>query len=143
MVAYHAPRITYSPDSLPGDRLISLLHALSIRPAELIDAGADPTWPPRLAAYWAARDRFIAAGRNVRPSADVNEMLAQVREPLLAVLHTSPEFRPAYDPLLRMASALAHSDPAGAHALLTDLVQAQPARPEAAFALRRIAGTAP
>ena len=34
-------------------------------------------------------------------------MLAQVREPLLSVLRISPDFRPAYDPLLSMAAALA------------------------------------
>ena len=48
-------------------------------------------------------------------------MLAQVREPLLAVLGISPDFRPAYDPLVRMASALAPIDPAAAGALLKQL----------------------
>jgi spermidine synthase len=74
----------------------------------------------------------------VRPSADVRRMLAQVREPLLSVLRISPDFQPAYDPLLRMASALARIDPAQARALLTELRQVQPARPEAGAALARI-----
>ena len=44
-------------------------------------------------------------------------MLAQVQGPLLAVLQTSPDFRPAFDPLQRMAQQLQHSDPAAAQAL--------------------------
>ena len=69
-------------------------------------------------------------------------MLAQVREPLLAVLRSSPDFRPAYDPLLRMAGALARIDAPAGQALLTELAQLQPARPEA-VALRAAAAAAP
>ncbi len=150
VVAYGAPRITYAPDSLPRDRLVALLHALSVEPADVIDVvpeaepmgGADSAWPLRLAAYWAARNRFIEAGRGVRPSANVGVMLAQVREPLLSVLRISPEFRPAYDPLLRMAYALGRTDPAAARALLSELMQAQPARSEAAQAMQQLADSA-
>ena len=53
-------------------------------------------------------------------------MLAQVREPLLAVLRISPDFRPAYDPLLRMASALGERDPVAARALRAELARVQP-----------------
>src|SRR5262249_30011545 len=95
----------------------------------------DPEWPRRMAAYWAARDRFIESGQNVQPRPSVQEMLAQVREPLLSVLRLSPDFRPAYDPLLAMATALARWDVGGARALLTELVQIQPARTEASRAL--------
>jgi spermidine synthase len=66
-------------------------------------------------------------------------MLARVREPLLSVLRTSPDFRPAYDPLLRMAIAVAPDDRAAARALLADLQRAQPARPEAALASKELA----
>jgi spermidine synthase len=126
VVAYRAPRITYAPDSLPRDRLLALLQALQITPAELLDEGTASDLAPRMAAYWAARDRFIAAGRGVRPTADVAAMLAQVREPLLAVLRTSHDFRPARDPLRRMAQALAASDPAAAQALLRELDKFEP-----------------
>ena len=127
IVAYTAPRATYAPESTPRDRLIALLHELSIAPADLV-LPADPTWLPRLAAYAAARDRFIKSGRGVRPSADVREMLAQVRGPLLAVLRISPDFRPAYDPLLAMANALAREDAPAADALLTELGALRPPR---------------
>ena len=142
VVAYRAPRITYAPDSAPRDRLLALLGQLKIDPAELVEPGPDGDASRRLAAYWAARDAFIAAGHGVRPSADAQAMLAQVQGPLLRVLRTSPDFRPAYDPLLRLAVALGRSDAAGARALLAALVQAQPARPEAAAALGQIAGPA-
>jgi spermidine synthase len=130
IVAYTAPRTTYAPDSTPRDRLIALLRELSIDPGELVLPG-DPTWRDRLAAYWKARNLFIESGRDVRPSPDVSDMLAQVREPLLAVLRISPDFRPAYDPLLSMAMALARSDVSGARMLLGELRRLQPARSEA------------
>jgi spermidine synthase len=143
VVAYRAPRITYAPDSLPRDRLIALLREVEISPDELIAARDDAVWASRLTAYWAARNRFIEAGRDVRATSDVRRMLAQVREPLLAVLRISPDFRPAYDPLLRMATTLASIDSAAARALLIDLQYAQPMRPEAAQALRRLSGASP
>ncbi len=52
-------------------------------------------------------------------------------EPLLSVLRVSPDFRPAYDPLLAMAQALARSDVSAARTLLGELTQLQPARHEA------------
>jgi spermidine synthase len=52
------------------------------------------------------------------------------RAPLLAVLNTSPDFRPAYDPLVRMAEALARTDPAAASALLDELARSKAARSE-------------
>jgi spermidine synthase len=54
------------------------------------------------------------------------------------VLNVSPDFRPAYDPLLRMAKDLSRSDTGAARALLMDLDRAQPARPEASEALREL-----
>jgi spermidine synthase len=140
VVAYRAPGITYAPDSQPRDRLFALLRQLSgqLQPQQLI-LSTSPTfpteWPRRLAAYWLARDRFIESGRDVRPSPRVQDMLAQVREPLLSVLRISPDFRPAYDPLFAMATVLARSDAGGARSLLDELAHIQPARAEAARAL--------
>jgi spermidine synthase len=139
IVAYRAPTITYVPNSTPRDRLVELLHDAEITPAELLTSASLTDSSTRLASYWTARNQFIAAGQNVRPSSDVREMLAQVREPLLRVLHTSPDFRPAYDPLLRMAAALSRIDRDAARALLADLQRAQPARTEASELLRELA----
>jgi spermidine synthase len=110
---------------------------IAVTPAEVIDA-PDADTSRRLAAYWQARDRFIALGRDVRPSADVVVMLSQLREPLLSLLRTSPDFRPAYDPLLQMAQALALRDRIGAQQLLRDLIEVQPAREEARKALQTL-----
>jgi spermidine synthase len=126
IVAYRAPRLVYAVDSLPRDRLLALLREVRIAPEELIRS-ADTAWSTRLAAYWSARDRFLEVGRDVVPTRDAGRMLAQVREPLLGVLRISPDFRPAYDPLLRMANALNEIDPAAARALLNDLERLHPA----------------
>jgi spermidine synthase len=50
----------------------------------------------------------------------------------------SPDFRPAYDPLLQMATALGQVDRPAARTLLQELELAQPSRPEAARALREL-----
>lgn len=131
VVAYRAPRITYAPDSRPRDRLVALLRELRISPTDLLVASADAREQSRLAAYWSARTRYIDMGRDVRPSADVQRMLAQLRDPLLSVLNMSPDFQPAYEPLLQMAVALGRIDAPAAKSLLMDLARLQPARPEA------------
>jgi len=135
VVAYGAPRLTYAPDSTPVERLIELLGEVSLTPGELVNADGDDAWSNRLAAYWAARNQFINSGRAVRPSADPTAMLDQVQRPLLAVLKISPDFRPAYDPLLRLAEAVAADDPDRGRTLLGELTFLQPARTEAADAL--------
>ena len=138
VVSYRAPRITYAPDSLPRDRLIELLQQLAIRPSELLGPTSDTELHNRLGAYWAARSRYIQIGRDVRPVADIHRMLEQVREPLLSVLRISPDFRPAYDPLVQMAGVLGATDVPAARQLLRELAQLQPARPEAVLMLREI-----
>jgi len=143
VVAYLAPRITYAPDSLPRDRLMAVLGELRVEPGEIVEAGQDSAWAARLAAYRDARNQYLGAGRSVQPASDVRQMLAQVQEPLLAVLRLSPDFRPAYDPLLRMANALGRTDPSAGSALLAELARIRPARPEAAEALRRLSAAPP
>jgi spermidine synthase len=69
---------------------------------------------------------------DVQAVPDPRAMAARLTAPLLDIVRLSPEFRPAYDPLLRIAGALAGRDPEAAEALLHDLEQANPARPEAA-----------
>jgi spermidine synthase len=108
----------------------------------LIDRDSGEAWSPRLAAYVSARRHFIAAGRGVPPLADPRAMLARVRDPLMNVLRESPDFRPAYDPLWRLATVVAAQDPHAARAVLTELIRLQPARAEAASELR-VLGVAP
>jgi len=131
VVAYSAPRATYAPEASPRDRLAELLSRVTVGADEVLSPSCEPSAARRLAAYFAGRDRFLEAGRSVHPSSRVEEMLAQVREPLLSVLRISPDFRPAYDPLLSMAAALARSNVSEARALLAELRQIQPVRTEA------------
>jgi spermidine synthase len=142
VVSYRAPRVTYAPDSTPRDRLFALLQAVDIAPGELLTDGGD-SWRRRLAAYWSARDRYLAAGRDVRATPQLRDMLAQVQAPLLSVIRISPDFRPAYDPLIHMAAQLADTDPQGARALLVQLADLQPARAEARDVLRTLTESAP
>ena len=142
VVVHRAPFITYAPGSLPRDRLRALLQAVKPHADELLAAGGDDLeaarWRQRLTAYWAARTQFIEAGMTVRASGDPQAMLVQVRAPLLAVLRTSADFRPAYDPLLNLARAVARSDAAGARSLLAELAAANPSRPDAVLLLRQL-----
>jgi spermidine synthase len=128
VVAYRAPRVTYAPDSRPRDRLLSLLGELRIAPAELADG--DAATADRLAAYWRARQRYLEVGQTMQLLADPRQMLAQVRAPLLDVLRLSSDFRPAREPLLRLAAALSSSDPALAQALRDDIDPTQWAQPK-------------
>ena len=70
-------------------------------------------------------------------------MHSQVREPLLWVLQISPEFRQAYDPLLRMATVLGRTDAPAGRALLNELKQPEPPRPDVARVLRDLSGESP
>ena len=141
LVTHRAPYATYAPEALPHERLLALLKELQAQSEELLGAPGDAAerhWQQRLSAYWAARARFIEVGVGVKPNPDPRIMLAQVQEPLLEIVRMSPDFAPAYEPLLGMAGALARVDTAAARALLERLVQAQPARPEAAIGLAQL-----
>jgi spermidine synthase len=137
VVAHQASRAIYGEVAAPRQRLLVLLQAFDSEPRDrLLPDGEAAT---RMQAYQSARNRFIATGAGVRPSADVRVMLAQVQRPLLEILRISPEFRPAYDPLLAMAQALAPLDTAAARSLLAELAHLQPERAEAGAALRALA----
>jgi spermidine synthase len=128
-VAWMAPRATYGDMPAPAVRFLTLLDAWQVAPGEIIASQADtPADAPsrakaesRLAAYLKARRRFLAAGLAVHADTDPGRMLAQVREPLLAVLRISPDFAPAREPLLRLAEALQRRDPEASAAVERDL----------------------
>jgi spermidine synthase len=136
-VAYGAPRATYAPQTAPRARLLAFMRQAAISPDELAPMAA-PEGPDRLRAYLDGRARFLELGARVRPGADVHAMLDQVEEPLLAIAAGSPEFRPAYDPLIAMAQALSEAEPQAGRRLLERIRAAQPGRPEAAELLRRM-----
>ena len=65
-------------------------------------------------------------------------MLEATRGPLLEVIRISPDFDPAYGPLLNMAEQLLREDPNAAIKLLVEMQAAAPARPEASFFLNEL-----
>jgi spermidine synthase len=142
LVAYQAPRFAYAPAEPAHERLLALLGALAPAPEEVLGAASTEEGRAaarRLAAYWGARDQFLRAGVGVRETSDPRLLLAQVRGPLLDVVRRSPDFDPAYQPLLGLATRLHAVDPAAAALLLGDLEQASPGRGEARALARRLA----
>lgn len=124
-VAYRAPRVTYAPESAPRDRLLALLAQVDVDASTFLTPSA-ASLAARLDAYARARHAYLALGHRTVPSADPAVMLSRVGPSLLAVLRESPDFRPAADPLRRLAQALATRDPAGARQLLAELARIQP-----------------
>ncbi|HSN72578.1 MAG TPA: hypothetical protein VLT59_13770, partial [Steroidobacteraceae bacterium] len=112
-VTYRAPAFVYAPPEPAHVRLLQLVEALDATPAHLSAriASEDPDFSERLAAYWTARNAYLAAGVGVRPTGDANELLAQIEEPLLSVVRLSGDFLPAYQPLLGLAQQLHRQDP--------------------------------
>jgi len=110
VVNHRAPWVTYSPQETPRKRLELLMQQLApnakdvVGPAQSADAA-------RLEAYWAARAKYLAFGMTVRPTPDPRVMLDQLRLPLLEMVKTSPDFRPASEPLLALAEAVRETDP--------------------------------
>ncbi len=110
VVTHRAPWTSYAPQEAPRDRLTLLMQRLAPHAADGIapHQGADAA---RLEAYWAARAKYIAFGMTVRPDPDPRVMLGQLRLPLLDMVSTSPDFRPASEPLLALAEAVRETDP--------------------------------
>jgi spermidine synthase len=140
-VLFEAPRFAYAGQQPPYERLLALIDALRPAPDDLLAA---PTTDPerqsheRLRRYWQARDRFLHLGVGVAGAGDVQQMLGRLREPLLELVRLSPDFAPAYDPLLAMARSLRPVDPDATRELLLALADANRTRPEAGLLLDRL-----
>jgi spermidine synthase len=141
VVIFQAPKFTYSGHGPAYERLFTLLDHSDPNPDEILQSGktADANAVhARLKAYWNARNRFLHAGVGVRPTADVEPLLCQVRKPLLSIVHESPDFEAAYNPLLAMARQLNRTNPEAARGLLLDLQAADPMRQDAKKLLDQI-----
>ncbi|MGW8185926.1 MAG: fused MFS/spermidine synthase, partial [Desulfobacterales bacterium] len=140
VVMFEAPRFVYAPQEPASKRLIALIDSLAPVAADVLpvaEGREDREARDRLAAYWAARNRFLHAGVGVPRTGDLRELLTYVREPLLEVVRMSPDFDPAYRPLLAMAQSLVRIDPSAGRNLVVQLIDANPGRSEA----RRILGS--
>ena len=115
----------------PAGRLVTVLSALHAAPEDLLGplpAGdaAEVARRARLAAYWRARDRFLIAGAQLPPGLTGRRLLDAVAPVLLDVLRLSPDFEPAFSPLLAMAESLLATDPPAGRRLLSEIAAAAP-----------------
>jgi spermidine synthase len=92
----------------------------------------------RLANYWKARNRFLHLGVGVPQTGDVRQLFGRIGEPLLKLVKLSPDFDPAYRPLLTMAQALRPIDAGASQSLLLRLAKVNPQRAEAQRLLARL-----
>lgn len=139
VVLFHAPRFVYSESAPPHERLLTLLDDLSPADPEAVLAPVsteeDYLARERIKNYWLARNAFLRAGVDIKPSKDVKKMYEDVRDPLLAVVRKSIDFSSAYYPLLSIAYELFPVDRDASEQLLKDLERANPMKREA-FLLR-------
>jgi len=132
-VALDARRNVDALAAPPSALLIQLLHAAAAGPG----TGAIAA---RTAAYLRARDRFIEAGAAVPDGLDERGLMNAAIPGLLDSLRLSPDFDPAYWPLLSMAQSLSGpgadaGDLDAAARILRAVQDAAPFRPEAALLL--------
>ena len=134
-VVFTAPRTVYRPLPPAQERLLALTEAFSPRAADAVSLAGLPNGfelAARLERYWQAHDAFIRLGTEHRPSGNVSHDIRMIGPDLLDIVHTSPDFSPAYQPLLRMAQALSETERALSLRFLEALQQASPHRQEAA-----------
>jgi spermidine synthase len=107
-------------------------------PAELLAGGPErDALSARLSAYWRARNRFLEAGASLPGDPRGTALIEAASPGLIEALRLSPEFDPAYGPLMGMARSLISSDRAAAARLLHQIDQAAPSRGEARELLLR------
>lgn len=152
-VNFVAPRFEYEKRVGHGERLLALnadLTPFRDNPFRVAGSSAATDGPEEDAyaaafdRYLKARDMYLTLGSTVRPDPDIESMLAQTKAPLLAIISESPDFEPAYGPLLNMAQSLSMQNIEAAVALLREIDAAAPSRPEARYwldQLRADAGT--
>jgi spermidine synthase len=137
-VALDAIRNVRALSAPPASTLLAVTHGMRPDPSELL---ADPErggLGARLAAYWRARDRFLEAGAALQGEPRGRALVDAAAPGLLEAIRLSPEFGPAYSPLISMAQALAATDRAAAIQLLRRIDEAAPSREEARALLARL-----
>jgi len=138
LVALDAQRNVRALAAQPSALLLAVLGELRPDSAELLQnvdqASLDTDLTAlgtRLTAYWQARNRFIEAGAALRGDPRGLALVNAAAPALLESVRISPEFDPAYHPLMSMARSLIASNRAAAEHLLHALDDAAPSRKEA------------
>ena len=142
VVVFRAPRFVYSTPTAPQERLLSLVEELSPADPETIlteyVTEEDYLARDRLKAYWEARNSFLTVGAGIEQTRDVRKLYEAAKEPLLEVVRKSLDFSPAYYPLLAIAYEMYPQDKEASYQLLSDLIRANPMRPEAGVLRQKI-----
>lgn len=129
-VTFDAERNVRALTAPPWTLLLGALREIRSNPAELHGA-PESFGNARLSAFYAARNRFLQAGASLRGDPRGRALIDAAAPGLLDALRLSPDFDPAYQPLMAMARALLDSDPAAGRSLLAGIVSAAPSREEA------------
>lgn len=135
VVTYQAPGFVYAAPEPANVRLEALLERLAVPAETQVDS-----FELSLQRFREARDRYIKVGGRVTPSADPLQMVTQLSEPFLKILAISPEFTPAYRPLVELSYQIADAEPEMARALLDQIVALTPTRPQAQQLRRQLFG---
>ena len=136
-VTFDARRNVSALTAPPWSLLLAVIRTMQPDAAELLDPPHRAALGERLGAYWRARNSFLEAGAAL-PGDPRGIALIEAASPgLLAALRLSPEFDPAYVPLMGMAKSLMASDREAAARLLRAINDAAPSRGEAARLLAR------
>jgi spermidine synthase len=136
-VTFDARRNVRALTAPPWSLLLAVTRAIRPDPAELLDPSQREAWGNRLGSYWRARNRFVEAGAALPGDPRGRALIDAAAPDLLDALRLSPEFDPAYRPLIAMAKSLLASDPAAAARLLREINNAAPSRDEARELLAR------
>ncbi|SEM43416.1 spermidine synthase [Bradyrhizobium sp. OK095] len=137
-VTFDARRNVRALTAAPWSLLLAVTKEIRPDPNELVARAAErDSMGARLNAYWAARNRFLEAGASL-PGEPRGVALIEAASPgLIDALRRSPEFDPAYGPLMGMARSLLGSDRAAAARLLRKINEVAPSRREARDLLLR------
>jgi spermidine synthase len=136
-VTFDARRNVGALTAPPWSLLLAVIRAMRPDAAELLDPPHRNALGERLGAYWRARNSFLEAGAAL-PGDPRGIALIEAASPgLLDALRLSPEFDPAYAPLMGMAKSLMASDREAAARLLRAINDAAPSRGEAGRLLAR------
>jgi spermidine synthase len=135
LVALDAQRNVRALAARPSELLLTVVRSLRPDSSELLQdadrASLDPAQAARLAAYWQARNRFLEAGAALKGEPRGLALVNAAAPALLESIRISPEFDPAYIPLMGMARSLMASHRAAAERLLREIDNAAPSRNEA------------
>jgi spermidine synthase len=139
-VTFDARRNVRALTAPPWSSLLALVGSIRTEVSELSPEERPDALGARLSAYWRARNHFLEVGAAL-PGDPRGRALVDAAAPgLLETLRLSPEFEPAYAPLIGMARSLIAADRQEASHLLRLIDAVAPERRAAREMLERESG---